>query len=225
MCNIVTGNQITKPDVIEETDLPIEDGRFKKNFTKVTKVGNGAYGEVFKVEHKIDKRVYAVKKIILDQREVSDLKNSPDFREVLAMSNTQHENIVRFFTSWIETHEEQLDDSADESNVDFDQKGTRKLRSKSFSVSVSDAQSSIKDVSFDQSFKDDQSLKIIFEAYPKIEVLNKSYSTINNGEDIKERRFSRRKASDFPIKKFSLYIQVFSLLFRWSFVRGLWTRS
>jgi len=70
--------------------------------------GKGAFGSVVKARNKIDNRIYAVKKIRLKTQK-SDTKI---FREVNALSRLSHRFIVRYFTTWVETHETQNVSSA-----------------------------------------------------------------------------------------------------------------
>ncbi|KAF8186819.1 hypothetical protein BJ912DRAFT_1022739 [Pholiota molesta] len=56
---------------------------------------------VVKAKNKIDSRIYAVKKIRLKTMQ-SDTKI---FREVNALSRLSHRNIVRYYTTWVETYE------------------------------------------------------------------------------------------------------------------------
>lgn len=82
--------------LLGETDeLPLEDGKFKKSFMKSESIGKGSYGEVYKAVHKLDGKVYAVKRIELNENEISDMKKYGVFREVMAMSSINHDNIVR----------------------------------------------------------------------------------------------------------------------------------
>ena len=82
--------------LLGETDeLPLEDGKFKKSFMKSESIGKGSYGEVYKAVHKLDGKVYAVKRIEMNEYEINDMKKYGVFREVMAMSSINHENIVR----------------------------------------------------------------------------------------------------------------------------------
>ena len=70
--------------------------------------GKGAFGSVVKARNKIDNRIYAVKKVRLKTQK-SDTKI---FREVNALSRLSHRFIVRYFTTWVETNENQTVSSA-----------------------------------------------------------------------------------------------------------------
>uniref|UniRef100_A0A672L2J2 Uncharacterized protein n=1 Tax=Sinocyclocheilus grahami TaxID=75366 RepID=A0A672L2J2_SINGR len=58
-------------------------------FEMITELGDGGYGCVYKVKHKIDGKIYALKKVILTS-----------FHHVKALAQLEHPNIVRYITSW-----------------------------------------------------------------------------------------------------------------------------
>ncbi|XP_061766598.1 interferon-induced, double-stranded RNA-activated protein kinase-like isoform X2 [Nerophis ophidion] len=67
--------------------------RFMKDFDVIEHLGNGGFGHVLKAKHKLEGKYYAVKV-------VSYKDNSR--REVLALSEFQHDNVVRYYTCWLE---------------------------------------------------------------------------------------------------------------------------
>ncbi|KAL0270012.1 UNVERIFIED_CONTAM: hypothetical protein PYX00_007559 [Menopon gallinae] len=90
----------------DKIDLSVMEmnSRFPKDFTVLDTVGKGSFGTVWKVRNKLDRQIYAIKKIKLD-------KNSTDFdrkiiREVKLLSKLKHENVVRYYGSWIEVYSE-----------------------------------------------------------------------------------------------------------------------
>ena len=44
-------------------ECPLKDGKYKKKFKKLEVIGRGSYGTVYKVEHKSNKSIHAIKKI------------------------------------------------------------------------------------------------------------------------------------------------------------------
>ncbi|CAB0018182.1 unnamed protein product [Nesidiocoris tenuis] len=79
--------------------------RLKTDFEIIEKLGSGAFGQVFKVMNKLDGCYYAIKKIILNcsnkraHREIT--------REIKLLSRLNHENVVRYYNSWVEFDEGQ----------------------------------------------------------------------------------------------------------------------
>uniref|UniRef100_A0AAY4EMK5 non-specific serine/threonine protein kinase n=1 Tax=Denticeps clupeoides TaxID=299321 RepID=A0AAY4EMK5_9TELE len=67
--------------------------RFELDFESVRQIGKGGFGRVFKARRKLEKRDYAVK--VVRRTEKAE-------REVGALADLQHENIVRYYTCWIE---------------------------------------------------------------------------------------------------------------------------
>lgn len=98
------------------TGLPaVENGRFENSFTDIVEIGKGSFGAVFKSRHKLENRTYAIKKINFSVPKGRNPRMERLFREVEAMLNLEHRNIVRYITSWIETD----DSSASENGRSF----------------------------------------------------------------------------------------------------------
>ena len=76
-------------------------------------LGKGGFGEVFKVKNNLDSQIYAIKRIKLDQKNKQLTRKLR--REVELLSRLNHENVVRYYNSWIEvTPAENLDLDSDE---------------------------------------------------------------------------------------------------------------
>nr|XP_061794480.1 interferon-induced, double-stranded RNA-activated protein kinase-like [Nerophis lumbriciformis] len=67
--------------------------RFEKDFDCIEYIKKGAFGMVFKAKHKLEEKNYAVK--VVQYKEKS-------LREILALSEFHHKNIVRYHTCWTE---------------------------------------------------------------------------------------------------------------------------
>ncbi|KAJ3517042.1 hypothetical protein NLJ89_g752 [Agrocybe chaxingu] len=74
--------------------------RWKEDWEELELLGKGAFGSVVKAKNKIDSRIYAVKKVRL-----RNMQSDKIFREVNALSRLSHRNIVRYYTTWVETSE------------------------------------------------------------------------------------------------------------------------
>ncbi|XP_060526951.1 eIF-2-alpha kinase GCN2 isoform X2 [Cylas formicarius] len=87
--------------------------RIDVEFEIMELLGKGAFGDVLKVKNKLDGRFYAIKRIKLNpQKKVLNKKIG---REVMLLSRTLHENVVRYYNAWIETTT-MKGDSEDEMN-------------------------------------------------------------------------------------------------------------
>lgn len=75
--------------------------RLETEFEVLQWLGRGAYGDVLKVKNILDNRQYAIKRIPLTERSKQIFKKMT--REVELLSRLNHENVVRYFNSWIET--------------------------------------------------------------------------------------------------------------------------
>lgn len=105
----------------EETAVPFVSvgsgtSRLQSEFSFISKIGEGGFGEVMKVRNTLDQKVYAIKKIRLSSRNKQATRKL--MREVKLLSRLNHENVVRYYTSWIEVTT--IDESGcDESSASF----------------------------------------------------------------------------------------------------------
>lgn len=74
--------------------------RINVEFEELKWLGRGAYGDVLKVKNILDNRQYAIKRIPLTSRNRQIYKKMT--REVELLSRLNHENVVRYYNSWIE---------------------------------------------------------------------------------------------------------------------------
>uniref|UniRef100_A0A7G3AXX9 Putative serine/threonine protein kinase n=1 Tax=Lutzomyia longipalpis TaxID=7200 RepID=A0A7G3AXX9_LUTLO len=68
---------------------------YEKDFLEIEKLGNGAFGEVVKVRHKIDGQEYAIKKIKLTDTNWQSVDN-----EISVLAGLDHRNVVRYNNSF-----------------------------------------------------------------------------------------------------------------------------
>lgn len=74
--------------------------RFQDDFDMVQCLGKGGFGVVFEVKNKLDDCKYAIKRIVLPNRQES---RDRVMREVKTLAHCEHQNIVRYFQAWVET--------------------------------------------------------------------------------------------------------------------------
>ena len=96
---------IASTDLEEECEFNFMP-RLLQDFELLSKLGYGGFGTVFKVKHNIDQSIYAVKCIKLDPNETHHYAKR--LRESKVLAQLQHENIIRYYWSWIETSSEDL---------------------------------------------------------------------------------------------------------------------
>ncbi|XP_019525004.3 eIF-2-alpha kinase GCN2 [Aedes albopictus] len=82
------------------TTLAAEKSRLQTEFEVLSHIGKGAYGDVLKVRNILDNRQYAIKRILLPARSKQFYKKMT--REVELLSRLNHENVVRYYNSWVE---------------------------------------------------------------------------------------------------------------------------
>jgi len=79
--------------------------RYGNDFVEIEKLGEGYFGCVYRAMNKYDEQLYAIKKIPFKNPESSN--NCMPFTEVKHLSSLNHENIVRYHTTWIELYGEE----------------------------------------------------------------------------------------------------------------------
>nr|XP_057914310.1 interferon-induced, double-stranded RNA-activated protein kinase [Doryrhamphus excisus] len=77
--------------------------RFKEDFDFMEYISRGGFGEVFRAKHKLEGKDYAVKVVPWEENSI---------REVSALSELHHNNIVRYYTCWLEETDYQCDNKA-----------------------------------------------------------------------------------------------------------------
>ncbi|CAB3379049.1 Hypothetical predicted protein [Cloeon dipterum] len=82
-----------------DNKTPEFSSRYLDDFEQIRCLGKGGFGVVFEARKKIDDCHYAVKRILLPNRKESQERV---MREVKALATLGHENIVRYYHSWIE---------------------------------------------------------------------------------------------------------------------------
>ncbi|KAI9908189.1 hypothetical protein PsorP6_004397 [Peronosclerospora sorghi] len=87
--------------------------RYLGDFKELGRLGRGGGGEVVKVRNRLDRQLYAVKKVTLDPEDKTMKKKI--LREVKTISRMQHRHIVRYFQAWIEGES----DMGSEDEADF----------------------------------------------------------------------------------------------------------
>lgn len=87
---------------ITEWSMHLMSGRSRLEFEfqVLHFLGRGAYGDVLQAKNNLDNQYYAIKRIPLTTRSRQIFKKMT--REVEVLSRLNHENVVRYFNSWIE---------------------------------------------------------------------------------------------------------------------------
>ncbi|XP_031696625.1 eukaryotic translation initiation factor 2-alpha kinase 3-like [Anarrhichthys ocellatus] len=83
--------------------------RFTSDFVPMECLGSGSFGRVFKARDKLVGRFYAVKIVCCEEKAL---------REVGTLSDLLHQNIVRYYTSWMEDSEYQGNSESTNSSAD-----------------------------------------------------------------------------------------------------------
>lgn len=76
----------------------MEDFEKQYNYKILKEIGRGAFGSVYKIMNKNDKKIYALKKIVLTGQNKVDLDSIKN--EALILKTINNENIVKFYDSF-----------------------------------------------------------------------------------------------------------------------------
>lgn len=76
----------------KETTKYTADDRFTKDFKEIEPIGSGGFGRIFKAKHRIDGKIYAIKRVKYDSEKVE--------REVKALAALSHPNIIQYYHCW-----------------------------------------------------------------------------------------------------------------------------
>ena len=88
------------PKLISNSLLINNSNKYRTNFNQIKLLGQGAYGSVYKVFHKYEKKFYAIKKVFITKDIVED--NYDIFREIQIYSELMNDQVVRYYSSWID---------------------------------------------------------------------------------------------------------------------------
>ncbi|XP_068581168.1 interferon-induced, double-stranded RNA-activated protein kinase isoform X2 [Cebidichthys violaceus] len=94
--------------------------RFTSEFDSIVCLGKGTFGRVFKANQKLLRKHYAIKIV-----RCKEIKKA--LREVMALSDLHHCNIVRYYTCWLEDSGYQWD-SADDSSSSSQSTGNSSVK-------------------------------------------------------------------------------------------------
>ena len=98
--------------------------RYHTDFIEMGILGRGGGGEVVKVRNRLDRRIYAIKKVLLESEKgksakYGQMQNKKLRREVTTISRMTHKNIVRYYQAWVEGSDA-MDDLEEENPGDID---------------------------------------------------------------------------------------------------------
>lgn len=96
------------------------DARFKNDFEDIEEIGSGGFGQVFKARHRIDGKMYAIKRVKYNDKKAE--------REVQALAELNHVNIVQYRICWEgEDYDPEPSEQSEQSGSDSSRHTTRCL--------------------------------------------------------------------------------------------------
>ncbi len=96
MINEIIENTQKNLDLECNNNFATRNTRYDNDFIEVNKINSGGFGVVYKTLHKLDMNAYAIKKI-----PIKNLDNKV-LNEAKILANLKHNNIIRYYSTWIE---------------------------------------------------------------------------------------------------------------------------
>ncbi|KAF2739879.1 kinase-like protein [Polyplosphaeria fusca] len=162
--------------VPREIELPLQNypglhtDRYAREFIELDMIGNGGYGKVYKVKHKLDNSFYAIKRIMVSEARLQKIQDHGPkemesmLEEVRALARFDHGNIVRYHNCWLEFTTAQTD--AQPSLLRKNMLIENGLSQTASSEGVEGLQAGFSGISFEDPFEasvDDAGAGIVFE--------------------------------------------------------------
>ena len=94
---------------------------YRDNYNEICKISEGSFGTVYKVFNIYEKNYYAIKKIFITEELLDNNYNF--FKEIQIFSKLYHNNIVRFYSSFVSLDDKSIDDfNNDDIDIKIDNK-------------------------------------------------------------------------------------------------------
>ncbi|KAK6635786.1 hypothetical protein RUM44_001040 [Polyplax serrata] len=187
------------------------NSRLSKEFKILNFVGNGSFGKVLKVKNKLDGNIYAIKAIRLSMNNKQMDKKM--VREVKLLSKLNHENVVRYYTSWIETDSTALGGSSDTELDVIDGTNVGKLKTNANSQNENDEEEEEYDEEGSESESSDEVDAVHYDSQEKCEQSSYIQFLKDSGNDKKDADskwgVSEKNETDFKVQpNRTMYIQM-----------------
>ncbi|CAG2110910.1 unnamed protein product, partial [Medioppia subpectinata] len=78
------------------------DGNYKRQFIEMSAIGSGGFGTVFKVKHRLDDKMYAIKRVQFE--DFSEEKRLTVLNEAKSLAKLDSDFVVKYYHSWLESN-------------------------------------------------------------------------------------------------------------------------
>lgn len=110
-------------------NLSVQNSRYNNDFIEINLLGKGGFASAFRARNRLDGIYYAIKKIRLgsDIKETDSNNENPYekiFREIKNLARLEHQNVIRYYSSWLEFTETQEALDTDDSDWEEEEEAT-----------------------------------------------------------------------------------------------------
>jgi len=84
-------------------DNPIILSRYSRDFIQRKLIASGGFGQVFQATNKFDNCDYAIKRVVFSSTNSDTKQIDMVIREIKCLAQLGHENVIRYYTSWLES--------------------------------------------------------------------------------------------------------------------------
>ncbi|KAI9020665.1 kinase-like domain-containing protein [Phycomyces nitens] len=175
-------------------NLSVHNSRYRNDFVELGLLGKGGFASAWKARNKLDGIEYALKKIRLGQDLEEEYgKDNPYekiFREIKNLARLEHQNVIRYYASWLEYDDSNRKDDSDNDSHDNQTESLYESQTEDNSETTGDDTSSVATFSMAEQqhiWEEPSDMGIVFEAgsaEPSREVFEDSFnqtkSFVNN---------------------------------------------
>lgn len=97
-------------------NLSVQNSRYNNDFIEIDLLGKGGFASAFRARNRLDGIYYAIKKIRLGNNIDEAHPYEKILREIKNLARLEHQNVIRYYSSWLEFIEDSQQQETDDSD-------------------------------------------------------------------------------------------------------------